>query len=119
MQASDQAAELRAALQGRYRLRHELGRGGMAVVYLAEDVKHDRQVALKALHPELSSAMGAERFLKEIAVTARLQHPHVLPLFESGTAAGQLFYVMPFRWTRRCASRARSPAPSPTPTAVA
>src|SRR5262249_38492168 len=87
---------LTAALSGRYRIERELGRGGMATVYLAEDVRHHRKIALKVLHPELSAVVGAERFLKEIELTASLQHPHILPLFDSGEADGQLFYVMPF-----------------------
>ncbi len=84
------------ALAGRYVVERQLGEGGMAVVYLAHDVRHDRRVALKVLRPEVGAAVGAERFLAEIAVTAKLQHPHVVPLFESGEAAGLLFYVMPF-----------------------
>ncbi len=87
---------LRAALSGRYRIERELGQGGMATVYLAEDVRHRRKVALKVLHPELSAVLGPERFLKEIELTASLQHPHILALFDSGEAEGQLFYVMPF-----------------------
>jgi serine/threonine-protein kinase len=87
---------LRSALTGRYNLERELGAGGMATVYLARDVRHNRQVALKVLHPELSAVLGPERFLKEIELTANLQHPHILPLFDSGEAGGQLFYVMPF-----------------------
>ena len=86
---------LTQALADRYVLERELGRGGMATVYLAEDVRHHRRVALKVLHPELSAVLGPERFLKEIALTASLQHPHILPLFDSGEADGQLFYVMP------------------------
>ena len=89
-------ATLADALSDRYRLVRELGRDGMATVYLAEDVRHKRQVAIKVLHPELSAVIGAERFLKEIELTANLQHPHILPLFDSGSAAGQLYYVMPF-----------------------
>ena len=87
--------QLSAALAGRYRIERELGVGGMATVYLAEDVRHRRRVALKALHPELSAVIGSERFLKEIELTASLQHPHILPLFDSGEADGQLYYVMP------------------------
>ncbi len=87
---------LAAALADRYRLERELGAGGMATVYLAHDLKHDRSVAIKVLHPELAAALGAERFLAEIRTTANLQHPHILPLHESGEAAGFLFYVMPF-----------------------
>jgi Tol biopolymer transport system component/tRNA A-37 threonylcarbamoyl transferase component Bud32 len=87
---------LTAALSDRYRIERELGQGGMATVYLAEDVKHKRKVALKVLKPELAAVLGAERFLQEITTTAALQHPHILPLFDSGTADGFLFYVMPF-----------------------
>src|SRR6476620_1993361 len=90
------AARLSAALADRYRIERELGAGGMATVYLAEDLKHKRKVALKVLKPELAAVLGAERFVQEIATTAALQHPHILPLFDSGTADGFLFYVMPF-----------------------
>jgi serine/threonine-protein kinase len=86
---------LSEALADRYRIERELGRGGMAIVYRAHDVRHDRPVALKVLLPQISSALGSERFLQEIRVTARLRHPHILPLFDSGDAAGFLFYVMP------------------------
>ena len=89
-------ASLNIALAGRYTIEREIGRGGMAVVYLARDIKHDRPVALKLLHPELGAVLGVERFLSEIRVTANLQHPHLLPLFDSGEADGQLFYVMPY-----------------------
>jgi tRNA A-37 threonylcarbamoyl transferase component Bud32/dienelactone hydrolase len=82
-------------LSDRYRVIRELGRGGMATVYLAEDVKHHREVAVKVIRPELREAISAERFLQEIELTARLQHPHILPLFDSGEADGLLFYVMP------------------------
>jgi eukaryotic-like serine/threonine-protein kinase len=84
------------ALRDRYLLERELGRGGMATVYLAKDVKHQRRVALKVLHPELAAVLGSERFLKEIELTAHLQHPHILPLFDSGRVDGTVFYVMPF-----------------------
>jgi TolB-like protein len=84
------------ALHDRYRLERELGRGGMATVYLARDLKHDRPVALKLLRPELAAILGAERFLREIRLTANLQHPHILSLIDSGEAAGQFFYVMPY-----------------------
>ena len=87
--------QLNAALSGRYRLDRELGEGGMATVYVAHDLRHDRQVALKVLKPELAAALGAQRFLKEIQVTANLQHAHILPLYDSGNADGALFYVMP------------------------
>jgi len=86
---------LRAALADRYRVERELGEGGMATVYLAHDLKHDREVALKVLRPDLAAAVGAQRFLKEIRVTANLQHTHILPLYDSGSADGFLFYVMP------------------------
>jgi serine/threonine protein kinase len=87
---------LKTALTDRYRIEHELGAGGMATVYLAEDLKHDRKVALKVLRPELAAVLGAERFVQEIKTTASLQHPHILSLFESGEAGGFLFYVMPY-----------------------
>jgi serine/threonine-protein kinase len=87
---------LRASLADRYRIERELGAGGMATVYLAEDLKHKRKVALKVLKPELAAVLGAERFVQEITTTASLQHPHILPLFDSGTADGFLYYVMPF-----------------------
>ncbi|MEO5903958.1 MAG: serine/threonine-protein kinase, partial [Gemmatimonadaceae bacterium] len=87
---------LTAALADKYTIERELGQGGMATVYLAEDLRHHRKVAVKVVHPELAAVLGAERFLSEIHVTAGLQHPHILPLFDSGQADGQLFYVMPF-----------------------
>jgi len=87
---------LAAALADRYRLERELGQGGMATVYLAEDLRHHRQVALKVLRPELAAVIGAERFLQEIRLTANLQHPHILPLFDSGEVEGTVFYIMPF-----------------------
>jgi len=92
----DASDRLAAALADRYRIERELGAGGMATVYLADDLKHDRKVALKVLRPELAAVLGAERFVQEIKTTAALQHPHILPLFDSGTADGFLFYVMPF-----------------------
>ncbi len=87
---------LTSALEGRYGVDREIGAGGMATVYLARDIRHDRSVALKVLKPELGAVLGVERFLSEIRVTANLQHPHILPLFDSGEAAGLLFYVMPY-----------------------
>jgi eukaryotic-like serine/threonine-protein kinase len=87
---------LREALSGSYSIDRELGRGGMATVYLAQDAKHDRVVALKVLHPELAASLGPDRFLREIKLAARLNHPHILPLFDSGDAAGFLYYVMPY-----------------------
>ncbi len=87
---------LRASLADRYRIERELGAGGMATVYLAQDLKHDRRVAIKVLRPELAAVIGAERFLVEIKTTANLQHPHILPLHDSGEVNGTVFYVMPF-----------------------
>jgi len=89
-------AELQAALADRYTLRRVLGRGGMATVYLADDKKHHRAVALKVLLPGLAAFLGVERFLKEIQIAARLTHPHILALHDSGEAAGFLYYVMPY-----------------------
>jgi len=91
----DAVARLTAALAGQYRIERKLGEGGMATVYLAHDLRHNRQVALKVLKPELAAVLGAQRFLQEIQVTANLQHPHILPLYDSGSADGVLFYVMP------------------------
>ena len=90
------AARLQTALSDRYRLEREIGAGGMATVYLAQDLRHDRRVALKVLRPELAAVIGAERFLAEIKLTANLQHPHILPLFDSGASDSFLFYVMPY-----------------------
>src|SRR5678815_3894698 len=81
------------SLASRYRIERELGRGGMATVFLAEDLKHGRAVAIKVLHEELGAWLGAGRFLEEIRITARLQHPHILPLLDSGDADGALYYV--------------------------
>ena len=93
---SDAVAKVNAALAGRYELQRKLGEGGMANVYLAKDLRHDRDVALKVLKPEVAAAVGADRFLAEIRTTANLQHPNILPLFDSGEADSLLFYVMPF-----------------------
>ncbi|MBC7790310.1 MAG: protein kinase [Anaerolineae bacterium] len=90
------ASRLAAALEGRYAVERELGRGGMATVYLARDVRHDRLVAVKVLSEELASTLGADRFVREIWIAAQLTHPHILPLYDSGEADGQVFYVMPF-----------------------
>src|SRR3989442_3239828 len=88
---------LREALAGRFAAGRELGRGGMATVFLAEDLKHRRQVAIKVLHPDIAEAIGGgDRFLREIEIAARLQHPHILPLYDSGSAGPYLFYVMPY-----------------------
>jgi len=91
-----QLERLAGALADRYRVEGELGQGGMATVYLAEDLRHRRKVAVKVLKPELAAVLGAERFVQEITTTAALQHPHILPLFDSGTAEGFLYYVMPY-----------------------
>ena len=92
----DQLARLQAALTGRYTIEHELGRGGMATVYLAQDLKHGRPIALKVLRPDLAAALGPGRFLREIEIAARLTHPNILPLHDSGEAGGLLYYVMPY-----------------------
>jgi serine/threonine-protein kinase len=93
---ASQLERLTSALASRYRIERELGHGGMATVYLAEDLKHHRKVALKVLRPELAAILGAERFLKEIEVTANLQHPQILPLHDSGEADSFLYFVMPY-----------------------
>jgi serine/threonine-protein kinase len=87
---------LKAALAGRYAIERELGRGGMATVYLADDAKHHRKVAIKVLRPELASLLGPDRFVREVEIAARLNHPHILALYDSGDADGFLFYVMPY-----------------------
>ena len=93
---SDQLAHLATALAGRYRVERELGHGGMATVYLADDLRHHRQVAIKVLRPELGAVLGPDRFTREIGIAAKLNHPHILPLHDSGEADGLLFYVMPY-----------------------
>jgi Tol biopolymer transport system component len=93
---TDQSERVRSSLAGRYTIERELGRGGMATVYLARDLKHDRPVAVKVLRPELAAVLGVERFLREIRLTAQLQHPHILTLIDSGEAGGFLYYVMPY-----------------------
>ncbi|MFQ5550609.1 MAG: protein kinase [Gemmatimonadales bacterium] len=92
----DRPDQLKTALSGRYYLKRQLGEGGMATVYLATDLKHKRQVAIKVLKPELAQAIGPQRFLREIEIAASLSHPHILPLYDSGEAGGNLYYVMPF-----------------------
>jgi serine/threonine-protein kinase len=118
---------LAGALADRYRIERELGAGGMATVYLAQDVRHDRRVALKVMRPELAAVVGADRFLSEITTTANLQHPHILALFDSGAIDGTVFYVMPYidgcvrtahpaeEVRRRCRARSRAGSGSPTP----
>jgi TolB-like protein/Tfp pilus assembly protein PilF len=93
---TDQSDRLAIALQGHYRVERQLGAGGMAIVYLAEDLRHHRHIALKTLRPELAEGIGTERFLLEIEIAAALTHPHILPLYDSGEAAGLVYYVMPF-----------------------
>ncbi len=92
----DTVERLRSALADRYKIEGEIGSGGMATVYLAEDLKHARQVAVKVLRSELAAGLGADRFVREIEISAKLTHPHILPLFDSGEADGFLYYVMPF-----------------------
>ncbi|MEO5824404.1 MAG: serine/threonine-protein kinase, partial [Gemmatimonadales bacterium] len=93
---TDAVTRLTAALSDRYRIEREIGQGGMATVYLAHDIKHDRKVAIKVLRPELAAVIGAERFLREIKTIATLQHPHILGLIDSGEVSGTAYYVMPF-----------------------
>jgi serine/threonine-protein kinase len=93
--ATDPLALLTSALKDRYAVDRELGRGGMATVYLARDARHDREVAIKVLKPELVDSIAAERFLQEIRIAARLSHPHILSVFDSGEIDGLLYYVMP------------------------
>jgi serine/threonine-protein kinase len=109
---------LRTAFADRYRLENEIGAGGMATVYLAQDLRHDRKVAVKVLRPELAAVIGAERFLAEIKLTANLQHPHILPLFDSGEADSFLFYVMPFVAGETLRDRLRREKQLPVPDAV-
>jgi serine/threonine-protein kinase len=94
--SEDTEARLKAALADRYRIEREIGSGGMAMVYLAEDLRHERQVAIKVLRPELAATLGPDRFAREIEIAAKLSHPHILPLHDSGEAGGILYYVMPF-----------------------
>ncbi len=96
MESAGLQARLQSALGASYKLERELGRGGMATVYLADDLKHHRQVAIKVLRAELSSLLGPDRFLREVEIAAKLSHPHILPLYDSGDADGSLFYVMPY-----------------------
>ena len=115
---SDVQSRLAAALAGRYRVERELGSGGMATVFLAHDERHDRDVAIKVLHPDLGAALGAERFLSEIRTTARLQHPHILPLLDSGEADGLLYYVMPVVTGETLRARLERERQLPIPEAV-
>src|SRR5574338_491370 len=109
---------LRTALSGRYEIGERLGEGGMATVYDATDVRHGRRVAVKVLRPELSAMLGSSRFLQEIQVTARLQHPHILPLYDSGAADDLLYYVMPLVQGGSLRDRLREERELPVPEAV-
>src|SRR5712691_8401883 len=109
----DQLARLQAALSGRYTIAQELGRGGMATVYLAQDLRHGRSIALKVLRPELATALGPERFVREIEIAARLTHPNILPLHDSGEAGGLLYYVMPYVEGESLRSRLAREGPLP------
>ncbi len=115
---ADEVNRLTEALKGRYDIERELGSGGMATVYLARDVRHDRDVAVKVLHPDLGAALGSERFLTEIRTTAKLQHPHILPLLDSGEANGLLYYVMPFVPGESLRDRLNSEQQLPIPAAI-
>ena len=116
---ADALLHLRAALAARYTIERELGRGGMATVFLARDLKHDRPVALKVLRPELAAVLGGDRFLREIGLTARLQHPHILPLLDSGDADGLLYYVMPYVTGQSLRNRLDQDGPLPLEDALA
>ena len=93
---SDQFERLKTTLADRYKIERVLGEGGMATVYLARDLKHDRHVAVKVLRPELGATLGAARFLREVSIAANLTNPHILPLHDSGQAGSLLYYVMPY-----------------------
>ncbi len=93
---AEQLERLKTALSDRYAIEEEIGAGGMATVYLAKDLKHQRNVAVKVLRPELAAALGPERFIREIEIAANLTHPHIVPLYDSGEADGFLYYVLPY-----------------------
>jgi eukaryotic-like serine/threonine-protein kinase len=118
MIAQDNVQQLRAALADRYLIEGELGRGGMAAVYLAEDLKHKRRVAVKVLHAEHSAAVGKERFLREITTAANLTHPHIVPVFDSGEADGQLYFVMPLMEGETLRARLERDGPLPVEEAI-
>src|SRR5215212_5242348 len=109
---------LARALAERYSIERQVGEGGMSTVYLARDLRHDRRVAIKVLREELAAAVGAERFLAEIRVTASLQHPHILPLFDSGSADGLLWYAMPYVEGETLRARLTREGPLPVAEAV-
>ncbi len=115
---ADLLARLTTALAGRYQIQRELGAGGMATVYLAQDLRHHRAVAVKVLRPELAQTLGPERFLREIEIAAGLHHPHILPLYDSGDAGGFLFYVMPYEEGRSLRDRLQREGELPIPEAV-
>jgi serine/threonine-protein kinase len=112
------APDLATTLSDRYRFERELGAGGMATVYLARDLKHDRDVAIKVLHPDLAESLGRERFLREIHLAAALTHPHILPLFDSGDAGGRMYYVMPSAEGSSLRDRLAATGPLPVDDAV-
>ena len=112
---SSATERINTALEGRYRIERELGAGGMATVYLAEDLKHHRKVAVKVLRPDLAATLGPDRFLREIELAAQLTHPHILPLHDSGEADGFLFYVMPYIKGESLADKIKSRPPAPGP----
>jgi serine/threonine protein kinase len=114
----DDVSSLATALADRFRLERELGRGGMATVYLARDLKHDRLVALKVLRHELAAAIGVERFLREIQIAARLSHPHIVPLHDSGAVGGLPYYVMPYIDGESLRTRLQREGPLPVQDAV-
>jgi len=116
---TDQLERLNAALAGRYAVERELGSGGMATVYLADDLKHRRKVAVKVLRPELASIIGPDRFLREIEIAAKLNHPHILALYDSGRAGEFLFYVMPYVKGQSLRHRLHREKPLPIEEAIA
>src|SRR5262245_20840987 len=105
--AADLLERLRTGLAGRYTIEREVGHGGTAFVYLAKDLRHDRFVSIKALRPDLAAAIGSERFIQEIQTSARLQHPNIVALYDSGSVNGTLYYVMPFVGGNSLRSRLR------------
>jgi len=115
---TDELARVRTVLADRYAIEREIGAGGMATVYLAEDLKHDRRIAVKVLRPELAAALGPDRFPREIKILARLQHPHILPLLDSGEAGGFLYYTMPYVDGESLRQRIDREGPLPVPEAV-